>query len=445
MDSDDDPTSTFAIDVDTAAFAIVRTIVDDGYLPDPDAVRVEELVNALDYGYAEPSGETFAIYADGMPSVFGTERHRLLRIALKGREVDDADRRDANLVFAIDVSGSMARGNRLGLVKKSLFLLLDELRDTDSVGIVVYGDEGRVLLSPVSGAESDVARLAVERLSPSGSTYVEDGLRVAYELAVENYDAAKVNRVVVLSDGVGNVGRTGADDILAQVRKQVDLGITLMTVGFGMGNYNDVLMERLANDGNGTYHYIDSMTEARRVFVDGLTGSLETIAREAKIQVEFNPDVVRSWRLLGYENRDVADEDFRDDDVDGGEVGAGHEVTALYEMKPEGDAFAGHVATIRLRYADEALGEVVEQELVVSDDVFAGSVEDADVGLRMAALVAEYAELLRGSYWAREGDMEVVAAESLDLLRRLDSDPGFLEFVSLAVQTRDIMVYEERE
>ena len=192
---------------------------------------------------------------------------------------------------------------------------------------------------------------AIDRLQPGGSTYVEDGLRLAYEMAAKQVEDGRITRVMLLSDGVGNVGRTGADSILKEIQDEVDAGVTLTTVGFGMGNFNDVLMERLANDGDGAYYYVDSLTEARRVFVDDLVGTIQNIAKDTKVQVDFNPQVVRSFRLLGYENRDVADEDFRDDTVDAGEVGAGHSVTALYEMKLHGQA-EGTLATVYLRYED---------------------------------------------------------------------------------------------
>ena len=273
IDTEDDHLSTFAIDVDTASYTVARKFVQDGNMPDSDSVRVEEFVNYFDYGYEPPEEGAFEIHVEGSPSPYGGEKHWLLRVGLQGKTVSGEARKDATLIFAIDVSGSMAREDRLELVKKSLRLLVDELRPADEVGIVIYGDRGSVLLEPTDGGEKSSIMNAIGRLSPGGSTYVEDGLKTAYGMAAKRVQSGRITRVLLLSDGVGNVGRTGADSILEQIREHVDEGVTLTTVGFGMGNYNDILMEQLANDGDGTYHYVDSLTEARRVFVDNLVGT----------------------------------------------------------------------------------------------------------------------------------------------------------------------------
>ncbi len=437
IDTDEDNLSTFALDVDTASYSIARVYVQDGYLPEPASVRVEEFVNSFDYGYAPPETDSFAIYVDVAPSIFGSDKYWLMRVALKGREVSAEERKDANLVFAIDVSGSMDGPERLGLVKRSLHILLDQLRDTDTIAIVTYGDQGRILLEPISGEQREAARIAVERLSSGGSTYLEDGLRLAYEVSAENFDPEMTNSVIVLSDGVGNVGRTGADSVLEQIQPEVDRGIALTTIGFGMGNFNDILMERIANRGNGTYHYVDSLSAARRLFEDELTGNLEMIARDAKVQVEFNPEVVRSYRLLGYENRRVRDDDFRNDEVDAGEIGAGHEVTALYEIKLH-DGLSGPLGSVFLRYEDIRMGEVAEQSALVGPEAVSLEFDEAPLGLRMAALVAEYAEILRGSYWAQEGDLSAVVSEATNLMGEVGEVVEFIEFVGLAARARDL-------
>ncbi len=350
IDTEDDYLSTFAMDVDTASYTVARRFVQDGNLPHPDSVRVEEFVNYFDQGYEPPAEDAFAIHLDGSPSPFGRENLWLLRVGLQGHQVSARDRKDSTLIFAIDVSGSMGREDRLELVKRSLNLLVNELRPSDKVGIVIYGDRGSVVLQPTSGREQGAILEAIDSLRPGGSTYVEDGLRLAYRMAAEEVEDGRITRVMLLSDGVGNVGNTGSDSILKVIKSQVEAGVTLTTVGFGMGNYNDILMEQLANDGDGTYHYVDSLIEAQRIFVENLAGTLQVIARDAKIQVEFNPEVVRSYRLLGYENRRVADDDFRDNSVDAGEVGAGHSVTALYEMKLI-DGANGILATAKIRYS----------------------------------------------------------------------------------------------
>ena len=437
IDTEDDHLSTFAIDVDTASYTVARKFVQDGNMPDPDSVRVEEFVNYFDYGYEAPEEGAFAIHVEGSPSPFGGEKHWLLRVGLQGETVSEEARKDATLVFAIDVSGSMAREDRLGLVKESLRLLVGELRPSDEVGIVIYGDVGSVLLEPTDGGEKSSIMRAIERLSPGGSTYVEDGLRIAYRIASERVQPGRVTRVLLLSDGVGNVGRTGSDSILKQIREHVDEGVTLTTVGFGMGNYNDILMEQLANDGDGTYHYVDSLTEARRVFVDNLVGTLQNIAKDTKVQVDFDPDVVRSYRLLGYENRDIEDEDFRDDTVDAGEVGAGHSVTALYEVKLHENA-DGTLATVQVRYADPDSGEVTEIKQALESSDLASEFYEASPSFQLSAVVAEYAEILRESFWAREGSLDSVAAEAERVLRLMPEETDVAELTALIGQAVQI-------
>ena len=433
IDTEDDHLSTFAIDVDTASYTVARRFLDDGNLPDPDSVRVEEFVNYFDQSYEAPIEDAFAIHIEGSPSPFGSANHWLMRVGLQGKEIHEEQRKDATLVFTIDISGSMAREDRLGLVKQSLRLMVDELRSSDEVAIVTYGDRGSVLLEPTPGRNKGEILQAIESLSPGGSTYVEDGLKVAYRLAAEEVEPGRITRVMVLSDGVGNVGNTGSDSILGQVRDYVEQGVTLTTVGFGMGNYNDILMEQLANDGDGAYYYVDTLSEARRIFVDDLTGTLQTIAKDAKVQVDFNPETVSRYRLLGYENRDVADDDFRDDTVDAGEIGAGHSVTALYELKLREGA-QGTLGTVYMRYEDVDLEEVVEISRDFGAADAAVSFEEASSRFQLAAVVAEFAEVLRGSYWAREGSLQAVSDEARRLQQLMPQAPDVAEFASLTAQ-----------
>ena len=437
IDTEDDNLSTFAMDVDTASYTVARRFIRDGNLPDPASVRVEEFVNYFDQDYAPPSDGAFAVHVDGSPSPFGGERHWLLRVGLQGREIAAHARQDATLVFAIDVSGSMAREDRLELVKRSLRLLVDELRPADEVGIVIYGDRASVLLHPTDGGEKRAILSAIDRLRPGGSTFVEDGVRLAYEMASTRVRFGRITRVLLLSDGVGNVGRTGADAILDQVSFNLNQGVTLTTVGFGMGNYNDILMEQLANDGDGSYHYVDTLAEARNVFVDNLVGTLQNIAKDAKIQVQFNPAVVRSYRLLGYENRAVADQEFRDDSVDAGEVGAGHSVTALYEIKLH-DGVDGPLGMVSVRYEDPDTRQIMEGSRTFQrwelETVFA----KASPRFQLAAVVAEYAEILRESYWAQDGSLAIVASEAERIRRLLPHDPDAVEFAALANQAARI-------
>ena len=433
IDTEDDQFSTFAIDVDTASYTIARRFLDDGHLPDQNSIRVEEFVNYFDQGYAAPSDDAFAIHVDGSPSPFGNGNHWLMRVGLQGKELLDEQRQDATLVFTIDVSGSMAREDRLGLVKRSLRLLVDELRSDDKVAIVTYGDRGSVLLETTEARERGKILQAIDSLEPGGSTYVEDGLKIAYQLAVDEVASDRITRVMVLSDGVGNVGNTGHKSLLRQVQDYVDQGVTLTTVGFGMGNYNDIMMEQLANDGDGAYYYVDTLSEARRIFVHDLTGTLQLIARDAKVQVEFNPEVVSRYRLLGYENRDVADDDFRDDTVDAGEIGAGHSVTALYELKLREEA-EGVIGTVYMRYEDVGLNEVVEINREFHHSDLATDFEETTPTFQLSAVVAEFAEVLRGSYWAREGSLEAVAERARDVQSLIPESTAVSDFASLAVQ-----------
>ena len=408
IDTEDDQFSTFGMDVDTASYTVMRRYLRDGYLPPSEAIRVEEFVNALDYNYAPPTDEAFAIHLEGAPSKFGEgKRLQLLHIGIQGRLIPDTDRKDAILTFVVDVSGSMERENRLGLVKQALTLLLEQLRPSDKVGIVVYGSDARVVLPHTSIVNREHILTAIRALAPEGATNAEAGLQMGYKLATQNAKSDYINRVILCSDGVANVGQTGPDAILKEIRTYVKKGVTLTTVGFGMGNYNDVLMEQLANNGNGSYAYVDTLDEAKRIFVENLTGTLQVIAKDAKIQVEFNPETVSRFRLLGYENRRLAHEDFRNDTVDAGEVGAGHSVTAIYEIKLHNNA-VGQLATVSIRHENPDTEHVTEVNESIATDALKGTFEEATPTFQIAASVAEFAEILRGSFWAQKGSLKNV-------------------------------------
>ena len=409
IDTEDDHLSTFGMDVDTASYSVTRRYLRDGYLPPTEAVRVEEFVNAFDYNYAPPLQDTFAVHIEGAPSRFGEgKRLQLLRIGIQGRVVPDENRKDATLTFVIDISGSMAMENRLGLVKRALTLLVEQLRPSDEVAIVVYGTRARTVLrhTGIEGREEILE--AIHSLESDGSTNAEEGLRLGYELASRNARVGRINRVILCSDGVANVGETGPDAILREIRAYVKEGITLTTVGFGMGNFNDILMEQLANKGNGFYAYVDTLNEAKRVFVENLTRTLQIIAKDAKIQVEFNPEVVSRFRLLGYENRRLDHEDFRDDDADGGEIGSGHSVTALYEIKLH-EGTSGQMATVFIRHEDPDTHHISEIDEGIFTTELKRVFEDASPEFQLAATVAEFAEILRESYWARGGSLAAVS------------------------------------
>ena len=409
IDTEDDHLSTFGMDVDTASYAVTRRYLRGGDLPPPEAVRVEEFVNAFNYNYLPPSAETFAVHVEGAPSRFGDgKRLQLLRIGIQGRVIPNEDRKDAILTFVIDVSGSMDMENRLELVKRALTLLVEHLRPGDAVAIVVYGSRARLIL-PHTGIEAREEILAaIHSLSPDGVTNAEEGLRLGYTLALRNAKVNTINRVVLCSDGVANVGETGADAILEKIRSHVEEGITLTTVGFGMGNFNDVLMEQLANQGDGSYAYVDTLNEAKRVFVENLTGTLQLIAKDARVQVDFNPQIVSRFRLIGYENRRLDHEDFRDDKADGGEIGSDHSVTALYEIKLHEGA-KGQLATVFIRYEDPDTHRPSE----IGEEIFTtqlnGRFEAASSEFQLAATIAEFAEILRESFWAQEGSLKAVS------------------------------------
>ncbi len=408
IDTEDDQFSTFGMDVDTTSYSVTRRYLRDGYLPPTEAVRVEEFVNAFDYNYAPPSQDAFAVHIEGAPSRFGEgKRLQLLRIGIQGRVVPDENRKDATLTFVIDVSGSMAMENRLGLVKRALTLLVEQLRPGDEVAIVVYGSNAQTVLQHTGIEGREEILEAIHSLEPGGSTNAEEGLRLGYKHALQNAKVGNINRVILCSDGVANVGETGPDAILKKIRSHVEEGITLTTVGFGMGNYNDVLMEQLANKGNGSYAYVDTLSEAKRIFVENLTRTLQVIAKDAKVQVKFNPEVVSRFRLLGYENRRLDHGDFRDDDADGGEIGSGHSVTALYEIKLHEGA-TGQLATVFIRHEDPDTHRVLE----INEEIFTtelnGTFEEASPEFQLAVTVAEFAEILRESFWAQEGSLAAV-------------------------------------
>ena len=440
IDTTDDHLSTFGMDVDTASYSITRNYLREGYLPPPEAVRVEEFVNAFDYNYPPPWGEAFAVHVEGAPSRFGEggrhqllqdrrrlrlpqddEQLQLLRIGIQGRMVPDENRKDAMLTFVIDVSGSMAIENRLELVKDALTLLVEELRPRDKVAIVAYSNQARIVL-PHTGIEGREGILAaIHSLTPEQATNVDEGLRLGYSLALRNPNIGGINRVILCSDGVANVDATDPDIILRKVRGHVAEGITLTTIGVGIENFNDVLLEQLADNGNGNYAYVDTLNEAKRVFVENLTGTLQLIAKDAKVQVDFNPQVVSHFRLIGYENRRLDHEEFRDDRADGGEIGAGHSVTALYEIELSEGA-TGHLATVSIRYEDPDTHRPSE----INEEIFTTQLKRtfkaASPEFQLAATVAEFAEILRESFWAGDGNLAAVSQSLREIAPRIHNE-----------------------
>ncbi len=396
VSADEENVSTFSIDVDNASYTLMRRDIQNGTLPAPAGVRPEEYINFFDYGYAPPTQDPFSINLEGAPSAFGEGLH-ILRVGLQGIQVPNDKMKPTNLVFLIDTSGSMSGDLKLPLVQKSLHTLVDNLRPDDTIGIVTYAGSAGTVLEPTAVRDKQKICDAVDRLTSGGSTAGEAGITEAYRLAETAKKQGGNNRVIILTDGDFNVGRTG-EELFTLVDTYRAKEISLTSVGYGLGNYNDYTMENLAKRGNGNYFYVDSLQEASRVFGTELSSTLEVIASDVKIQLEFNPEAVARFRLLGYENRLLNEEDFDDDAVDAGELGPGHTVTALYEVEltEEADSDASLV-DVRLRYKSQygADSELLERAIKVAE--LRASFEDASDGLRFSAAVAEYAEILRES------------------------------------------------
>ncbi|HMP75965.1 MAG TPA: von Willebrand factor type A domain-containing protein [Kiritimatiellia bacterium] len=346
----DHPLSTFSIDVDSASYAVVRKFLNEGRLPPKDAVRIEELVNYFTYDYPQPvDGHPFAVHLAAAPAPWNPAHH-LVRVALKARNIDRAERPPVNLVFLVDVSGSMSPPNRLPLVKRSLQALAKQLDERDRIAIVVYAGAAGLALPSTSGAQRQTIIEALDRLNAGGSTAGGAGIQLAYDTARAQFVAGGVNRVILCTDGDFNVGLTQRGDLERLIEEQAKSGVYLTVLGFGMGNYKDSTLELLSNKGNGNYGYIDDFSEARRLLVDQMLGTLVTVAKDVKIQVEFNPARVAGYRLIGYENRMLKKEDFNNDKVDAGDVGAGHTVTAFYEVIPAGRPVPGAGEVDALKY-----------------------------------------------------------------------------------------------
>jgi Ca-activated chloride channel family protein len=332
----DEALSTFSIDVDTASYANVRRMLNEGQLPPPDAVRIEEMVNYFSYNYPAPAGETPFSANVEIASAPWAPKHRLVRIGLKGREIAPQKRPASNLVFLLDVSGSMDQANKLPLVKKGMHLLVDQLNPEDRVAIAVYAGASGLVLNSTACSEKKTIHAAIDHLEAGGSTNGAAGIQLAYQVAKENFLKGGTNRVILCTDGDFNVGITSEGDLTRLIEEKAKSKIFLSVLGFGMGNYKDSTLEKLADKGNGNYAYIDTLREAKKVLVQQMSGALITIAKDVKIQIEFNPTQVQAYRLIGYENRMLAAQDFNDDKKDAGEIGAGHTVTALYEIVPVG-------------------------------------------------------------------------------------------------------------
>jgi Ca-activated chloride channel homolog len=437
VDTDEERSSVFAADVDTASYAVTRAYLDAGAMVPEPAVRVEEFVNAFDYD-APPlrAGAVLGLSAAAFPSTIRAGYH-VLALSLHTRKTPRAERKPLDLVLVIDASGSMAKGARLELVRSSLAYLLDELGERDRVGIVAFQENARVVLELTRVADPETILATLETLRPEGRTNVKAGIALGYELLDRSREAGVAQRIVLCSDGVANSGdATDADAILAGVRMRAKRGVELSTVGFGMGHYDDVLLERLARVGGGSYAYVDDEREAERLFVDHLNATLEVLARDVKLQVEFDPDAVSRWRLLGYENRRLRSDDFDDASVPGGAIGPGHQVTALYEVKLSGSNPSLGWFRARYRGAEDRTSHV--EALRLDASILHESAATAPASARLAQVVAAFAEKLRGSYWVRKvsyDDLLTLHAKLPEPLRRREE---VRELADLIAQARTL-------
>jgi len=452
------PLSTFSIDVDTASYSNTRRFLDGGQLPPRDAVRIEELINYFSYDYPPPTGSApFSVTAETADCPWNAE-HRLVHIGLQGRRVAAEQMPPANLVFLVDVSGSMQPANRLPLVKSSLRMLTEQLSARDRVAIVVYaGTSGLALASTPGDRKSEIIS-AVERLEAGGSTNGGEGIQLAYRVAQENFIQGGTNRVLLATDGDFNVGVSSEADLVRLIEEKRRGGVFLSVLGYGRGNLKDSTMEKLADRGNGNYAYIDTPAEARKVLGGEVSGTLHTIAKDVKIQVEFNPAQVAGYRLIGYENRALRDRDFNDDRVDAGEIGAGHTVTALYEIVPAGrkvpdaggvDALkyqqtppppaeaarAGELMTVKLRYKEPDGEESRLLSVGVADS--RASLDNASDDFKFSASVAAFGMLLRDS--KHKGGATYDAVLQLARASAGSDLQGYRsEFISLVEKARDL-------
>ncbi|NML35724.1 DUF3520 domain-containing protein [Chitinophaga sp. G-6-1-13] len=456
------PLSTFSIDVDRASYSNVRRFLNQGVLPPQDAVRVEEMINYFDYNYKAPTGkDPVSIYTDMAVCPWNT-RHQLVRIALKGKAVDARELPPSNLVFLVDVSGSMDEENKLPLVKRAFAALVQQLRPQDRVAVVVYAGAAGVVLPSTSGSEKKKILEAMESLQAGGSTAGGEGIMLAYKIATENRSAKSNNRVILATDGDFNVGASSDGELQRIIEKERQQGVFLSVLGFGMGNYKDNKLELLADKGNGNYAYIDNFEEARRTFVTEFGGTLFTIAKDVKLQVEFNPAFVQSYRLVGYENRMLENEDFNNDKKDAGDMGVGHTVTALYEiisatdkagkgvnwvdpLKYQQNTVVGNlpeVLTVKLRYKlpDEDKSQLMQQVLPYNRQQITAASED----FRMATAAAAFGQLLRNS--AFKGDITYNEVLQLAASAKGEDKEGYrAEFIQLVKKAQLVNKDKDQE
>lgn len=449
------PLSTFSIDVDAASYSNIRRILTAGMLPPKDAVRIEEMINYFNYEYAQPKDQEPISITTEIGNCSWNPEHKLVKIGLKGRSIEAEKLPPNNLVFLIDVSGSMMDENKLPLIKRSFRLLVQQLRPEDKVSIVVYAGSSGLVLSPTSGKEKELIMQKIDVLQAGGSTAGGEGIQLAYDVAKENFMKDGNNRVILATDGDFNVGVSSDAELVSLIEKKRDMGIFLTVLGFGTGNYKDSKMEGLADKGNGNFAYVDNILEAQKVFVKEMGATLNTIAKDVKLQIEFNPLHVKAYRLVGYENRLLADEDFNDDKKDAGELGSGKTVTALYEIIPakskesvdnidtlkyqktvsQDQIASNEMMTIKFRYKDPKGSEskLIVHPLLAQDETEQKSSED----FRFASSVAEFGMILRDSKFKGKANFKNILTAARES-KGIDTDGYRAEFIKL-VETAEIV------
>ena len=449
------PVSTFSIDVDTGAYSNMRRMLNQGIMPAKDSIRVEELINYFSYQYALPDNkeQPFSINTEMAPSPWNNQA-KLLHIGIQGFKAENKTLPASNLTFLIDVSGSMNSPSKLGLLKSSFKLMANNMRAQDRISIVAYAGAAGAVLEPTAGNEKAKIMQALDKLTAGGSTNGSAGIQLAYQLNEDNFIKQGINRVIIATDGDFNVGTTNFEQLKELVERKRNKGIALTTLGFGRSNYNDHLMEQLADVGNGNYAYIDTLKEANKVLVNEMSSTLMTIAKDVKIQIEFNPNTVSQYRLIGYENRLLKTEDFNNDKIDAGEIGAGHTVTALYEIVLSGQkgwveslkyknqhdqvSYSDELATLKVRYkqptsqTSQLLVKTIKTSEILAD------IQSSSINFKLATAVAGYGQLLRGGQMTQKFSYNDVAALTKATLA--DDEYGyrgeFLQLVSLAKSLR---------
>ena len=431
-----DALSTFSADVDTASYSNIRRFLNDGMLPPADAVRIEELVNYFGYSYAEPAGEAPFGVSSVVSECPWNGEHLLLQIGLQAEVPPEAELGSSNLVFLVDSSGSMAGENKLPLLKKSLLMLSRQLSESDSISIVAYAGSAGLVLPPVSAADTAAIEAAFDGLEAGGSTAGGAGIELAYKVAAENFVENGNNRVILATDGDFNIGQSSEAELTGLIERKRDAGIALTVLGLGMGNFKDARLEALADNGNGNYAYIDNIREARKVLVHQLRSTLFTVASDVKLQLEFNPAEVEAYRIIGYDNRRLADEDFDDDGKDAGEIGAGHSLTVLYEIIPAGEARElTAAAELSLRYKKPGSEQSSLMRFSLPSVSAAAAISPDDAAF--AAAVVEWGLILKRSEYAGGSDIDSVIERTKKLIG--SDEYGYrAEFLSLLYKTREL-------